>query len=191
MLKCSHLLTGNSTLTSEPSNSRTLHVMAALLLPAAGMCTTVPPVTTAGAGICCWCAWSARFTPRPPPSSSSDGRKRLRERRLNVLRRKPIIFQVKEKAGKVTRRTAESDVWGPYMRSERKWGPADCGDHDHTRAICYDAETCRELPRRTCHAGRPIMGKTSEQANTHTYIYTLSLSPASELLRRFQYFPTA
>jgi len=67
--------------------------MASLLLPAAGMWTTAPPVTTVGAWItCCWWACSTVFPPLPAPSSSSDVRKRRFDRRLNVLRRKPIIL---------------------------------------------------------------------------------------------------
>ncbi len=92
-------LTGNSTLTSDPSSNRTLHVMASLLLPAAGMWTTAPPVTTIGAWItCCWCACSTAFPPLLVPSCSSDVRKRRFDRRLNVLRRKPIIFSPRDSA---------------------------------------------------------------------------------------------
>lgn len=147
-------LTGNSTLTSEPSNSRTLHVMAALLLPAAGMCTTVPPVTTTGPGICCcWYAWSAVFTPRPPPSSSSDGRKRLRERRLNVLRRKPIIFQMKEKAGQSDAanrgKSRPRSVYAFWAKTRSSCLPDDYGDHEHTSVAAAEGsgatQTCREL----------------------------------------------
>lgn len=105
-------LTARSTVTSEPSSSSTRQVMMLLAVPAAGMCTDAPAVTTAGAWTtCCWWARSkgvpsspppaAPAPPSPPPpaaapppsrSSLSLVWKRLRERRLKVRRRKPIIF---------------------------------------------------------------------------------------------------
>lgn len=101
-------LTGKSTVTSEPSSSRTRQVMVVLAAPAAGMWTDAPPVTTAGACMtCCWWARSKGFpvtppAPPPPPSPPSFPSrsslslvwKRLRERRLNVRRKKPIIFLI-------------------------------------------------------------------------------------------------
>lgn len=100
-------LTGKSTLTSEPSSSRTRQEMMLLAVPAAGMWTDAPPLTTAGAWTtCCWWARSRGFPvtppappPAPPPplpsrSSLSLVWKRDRERRLNVRRRKPIIFLI-------------------------------------------------------------------------------------------------
>ena len=108
-------LTGRSTVTSEPSSSRTRQVMVVLAAPAAGMWTDAPPVTTAGAcTTCCWWARSRGFpltAPPPPPSppplpsrsSLSLVWKRLRERRLNVRRRKPIIFPIHEARRSVPR----------------------------------------------------------------------------------------
>ena len=91
--------------------------MVVLAAPAAGMWTDDPPVTTAGAcTTCCWWARSRGFpltppAPPPPPSpppfpsrsSLSLVWKRLRERRLNVRRRKPIIFPIHEARRSVPR----------------------------------------------------------------------------------------
>lgn len=82
--------------------------MAVLAVPAAGMWTGAPPVTTAGAWTtCCWWARSRGFPDTPPPappppplpSRSSPSLVWSRERRLNVRRRKLIIFLI-HRAGK-------------------------------------------------------------------------------------------
>lgn len=131
--------------------------MASLLLPAAGMWTTAPPVTTVGAWItCCWwaCSWwacSTAFPPLPVPSSSSDVRKRRFDRRLNVLRRKPIIFSPRDSAlinqGKRHRyRTAQEEGIQLFPRlSATKKGGVYRTEACNAEGTSRDTATCHEL----------------------------------------------